>query len=593
MPYDVSSWFLDQTARPSPPVIRRFTIGTSDYTERVTQFPSFKRTANEIRSVSINLPLANADGALNHFYQETYKIPNTCTLEIGITLDAPAGDYGFLKHTGQTGSFTPGNVVFGYYPGSSSPSAAGTVVFDGEDVLYLSGLTSGTFVDGMIVCESSYGGELVVGGDCASDSFACDFANWVYDAENDEYDHTPGLGYNLYQDCGVEKNKFYKSVFTVKNYSAGGVSAVVGSMVAGARRTADGTYIDIIMTDSSVNSRHNFQSTLSDFAGSVDDISLMQILNATLADGSIVTTSDEYIKVFTGFLKDIQYSEKKCTLKIKDRLWDFYERKVGDPDAHVDIGSTIPSDIAWTLCTCYGGLSGVASTSNPDIDYAKFLTWAAQFSQDNILMTANYQGVTVAEALNRLGRMTDSAVWIEGDGKLNFVKFVEPSSLDITFTRDEFADIMIDVESLRVVNRHYTNFDYSVTSEYWTKTVFAQSSLSVDSFGLYEQQSKDETIWYVDSVGALGLSQRKVNLLKDPPKRFQFRGGLYGVHKQLGETVRLVDSFYEITSASGWRLVEAKFDTNRAQMQFNLDEATVMNAFYLDVSDLDGDDLLV
>ena len=110
---------------------------------------------------------------------------------------------------------------------------------------------------------------------------------------------------------------------------------------------------------------------------------------------------------------------------------------------------------------------------------------------------------------------------------------------------------------------------------------------------VFEEALMDESIWHVDSVSALGLSQRKVNLLRSPPKRFEIITGLYGIQRQISETVRLVDSFYGVTSASGWRLVGNYYDTDRGIITRYLDEATVMNGFYLDVSDLDGDDLLL
>ena len=393
MAYDVTSWFLEQLESRNTRPKRVFKIGTSDYSDRVEKYPKFKRTANEIKSINININLANEDGLFNTFYHQTYTIPNTCFLQIGFT-----------------------------HP----------------------------------------------------------------------------------------------------------------------------------------------------------------------------TSGDEMLTLYTGFLKDVNYPNKKtCTLRLRDRLWDFTERKVGDSDNHVDIGSTIPSDIAWTLCTCYGGLDTTQGSNNPDIDYISFLGWAAQFSADSVLMTAHYEGKKVVDALSRLGKMTESAIWIEGGGRLYFTRFEEPSSLDMTFTEDDYKEIDIDVESLRMINRHFTYFDYSVVSDYWAKSVFAQESVSVNSFGLKEGLLSDDTIWHVDSIGALSISQRKVKLLQAPPKRFDLSTGLFGIQRQIGETVRIVDSFFGITSSSGWRVVEIEYDFDDGDARFFMDEATVMNGFYLDVSYLDGNDLLL
>jgi len=298
--------------------------------------------------------------------------------------------------------------------------------------------------------------------------------------------------------------------------------------------------------------------------------------------------------LFTGYLEStLVILRRNVAIKAKDRLWDFAEREIGESDAPIDIGTTIPSDIAWTVCTCYGGLSTIQGSNNPDIDFDAFEVWAKTFSTDNVKMTAHYEGERVTEALSNLGKLTDSAIWIEGDGKLNFIKFEEPNSLDITFTRDEFEDIIIDVESLRLTNQQKVSFDYSVESDYWQKTVTVQETTSTNSFGLHQNTIKDETIWHVETVAALNLAQRKVKLLQYPPRSFTIKSGLYGMHRQVGETVRIVDSFYNITSASGWRMVEIEHDVDNYKMKYYMDEATVMNAFYLDISLLDGDDILI
>lgn len=392
MAIDVSSWFVAQSlARASRPK-RVFTVGGSDYSQRVTRWPSFKRTANEIKSINLSVPLANTDGGLNHFYENTYNMQQACAVQLGFT-----------------------------HPESG----------------------------------------------------------------------------------------------------------------------------------------------------------------------------DELVTIYSGFLKNVSYSGKHCTLKLKDRLWSFTERKVGDSDNPVTFGTQLPSDVAWTLCTCYGELSAVQSTSNPDIDYDSFALWAATFSADTVQCQARYEGQKITEALERLGRMTDSAVWIEGDGKVTFRRFTEPDSRDFVLTRDEYTDLAIDVEGLRLQNRQHVYWDYAPASDYWQRSVVAEDDTSVNTFGVHEDVIKDPTVWYVNTDSALNLAQRKVLLLKQPPKRFDVKTGLVGIQHQLGETVRLVDPFCGITSGSGWRFVEQQIDLDRGQARYEMDEATTANAFYLDVSYLDGDDRLL
>jgi len=392
MPYSVSSWFQVQLENTASEPIRKFSIGTSDYSDRVTRWPRIKRTINDLRSLKIAVPLDNTDGHFNGFYANVYTIPNTATLQMG-------------------------------------------------------------------------------------------------------FEHP--------------------------------------------------------------------------------------------------TSGNELVTLYTGFLKNVKYQREICELEFADNLYDFEKRKIGDSDVPASFAAQIPSDIAWTLCTCYGGKSAVVSTNNPDIDYSSFLTWAAVMSGESLDCAAQYDGVKVIEALRSLAEISDSAIWVEGDGKINFKKYEEISSLDITFMNNHYQNLEIDVESQRLVNKAYVPFDFSIDSDYFQSTVFAINSASIYLYGIHEEIYKNETIWHTSSVNALGLGARKVNLYSDPPRRFGVNLDLYGMRQKLGETIRLVDSFYNITSTDGWRLVETDLNMDDGQLKMELDGAAVLAGFYLDFSLLDGDEYLL
>lgn len=67
--YDVSSGFLSEIVKSDPTIVRKFTIGTSDYSEFVTKWPTIKRRWNLIKPQNTTLALANHTGDLN-FIQE-------------------------------------------------------------------------------------------------------------------------------------------------------------------------------------------------------------------------------------------------------------------------------------------------------------------------------------------------------------------------------------------------------------------------------------------------------------------------------------------------------------------------------------------
>lgn len=308
------------------------------------------------------------------------------------------------------------------------------------------------------------------------------------------------------------------------------------------------------------------------------------------------TSGWEDIDLFTGKVFGVEYKSRQCVIEARDRLWDMTERKVGDTDSVVNIpdsGGIAPSEIAWILCTCYGELSKNESGLNPDIDLTDFNVWAAQFSADSVLAHGRYDGQKIAEALDDLAQYTDSAIIIEGDGKIHFHRFTEVNSNDYTWPPDKIIDLSVDVNKRRLTNKQWVYWDYSVESGYYAGKVFAQNTTSVNTFGLHEEIFKKESIWYVDSVSALNIAQRKTSLFSEPPKYFELETGLDGIWRKIGETARFVDSFFNVTSASGWRIVEEEINLDDGSIIKELDEATVLDAFYLDESLLDGDDYLL
>lgn len=305
------------------------------------------------------------------------------------------------------------------------------------------------------------------------------------------------------------------------------------------------------------------------------------------------TSGDELLTLFSGDIKEVKYANAAINIHLRDRLWSLTEKKIGDSANTVTFSEDIPSDIAWTICTCYGELSAVQSDSNPHIDWEAFNAWAEQFSTDALLCSARYEGIKCSKALENLGKMTDSAIWTEGDGKLYFIRYTEPSSLDFLIGQDQFIDLQIKIDNLRPINKAWVYGGYSSDSDYWTINVYNQDSTSVNTYGLHEEIFKDDTIWYINSASAENLAQRIVRVLKYPPKRFSIATTLIGVHRQIGETIRLVDSFFNITSGTGWRYDEIALNIDTGRIDYKMNEAIAGTAFYLDISTLDMDDLLL
>ena len=299
--------------------------------------------------------------------------------------------------------------------------------------------------------------------------------------------------------------------------------------------------------------------------------------------------SSEVIDVFTGNFTKISYENERATIHLKDKLYDLTQNIIGDTSSHVNITHILPSDLAWTLCTCYGQLSNVQSTSNPDIDYDSFNSFAEVFSDSNVYVAAHYEGEKVSEALSRIAKITDSTIYGDGDGKIYFKRYSTVDTQSSIITEDETIKLNLDVLSQELINKQVVGWDYSQESNYSTKTVFKVNTTSQNSFGLYENLLEDNTVWYTTSVGALNMAQRRVFRYKKPPKLWGIDTPLVSIIRQLGETVKLVNSFYNITSAEGQRITEINFDTHNSYINLKTDASISFQGFYLDIDSLDSD----
>lgn len=389
---DVTSWFMVQLEDRSSKPVRQFLIGTSDYSDRVLKWPTIKRTANDLRTSKITVQLDNADGVMNHFYAETYKIVQRGYLKLGFT----------------------------------------------------------------------------------------------------------------HADSGTE-----------------------------------------------------------------------------------------YVTLYTGECKEVSYKDERCDIKMRDLLHGLSEKKVGDSSNPVTMTDINPIGAVWYLCASYGYLSTITSNTNPDIDMDTYYAVWSSYDLDSVLVDARFDGGRVIEGISAIADHADFAVFTGPDGKIKFKKFVEPDSNDLTITHDHYTDFQIDVETLRLVNKAFIDWEYSAASDYWLYQCYSVNSTSVDSFGVHDKLYRSENVWYVDSVSALVAAQRMTTRYSNPPRRFVVNTDLYAMRPELGETIRLVDSFFSITSGGGWRLVEQQINMDTGRVVLEMDETATLNGFFLDVSNLDGDEVLL
>lgn len=305
----------------------------------------------------------------------------------------------------------------------------------------------------------------------------------------------------------------------------------------------------------------------------------------------------ELYRIFAGTLREVQFSNDNARFYLRDKLWEFSERTIGDHENPVVFENRYPSEIVWTLCTSYGGFADINDTTNPDIDYAAFTTWDSLFRRDNLKISCYFDGHKLAEALNKICVAADSNLWLEAaygaNGGLMFRRNSAPKTCDNVFGEDVCYSMEIQVDTMQMANRFYTYGDFNVASDTHEIMVQALDFTNINTFGLKEQTYKDSNVWHVGSLSALNYAEQQITRFSVPCKVFKIKTGLAALGHTIGDTVRLTNSFWEIGSASGWIINRYKLDLQQAACEFWAEETQITEAFQLDLSCLDGPDLLI
>lgn len=302
------------------------------------------------------------------------------------------------------------------------------------------------------------------------------------------------------------------------------------------------------------------------------DIAFVDASSDTLRTYRFTETNDELLTMFSGTVADLTFKDGALDLRIVDKVQRLSDRIVGTSNSStVFSGSTLlPSDIAWTLCTCYGGLSTVQSTSNPDIDYASWRIWANAFSLDQIYMGAHFKGQKVTEALRKLTENTQSAAFMAND-KLTFARWTATDSGVLQLTDNHIKTLGVKIKADALINKQWVEFNFNVQSKNWSNAVFEANTASINSYGTRETIMKDESLWYTTSASALNLAQRFLLINQLPYDQVDLTTPLVALYKQVGDTVNVTDSHLDLSDS--WRIMEMALNTDDGSMELVIDNS--------------------
>ena len=617
MPLSVSSWFLDECYARNATPARQFTIGGSDYSERVLRWPSFTQQWDDLRPTTVTLQLANDDQAMNFFLDDKTNIRQTCELNLGLRrwgglvnpATAPGEDDGYVAYP------TSGSAAYYLTDSSYAFEAWFKPTSDNPGVLgYFVGRFG--FHNGLYISNRRFSG-----------------THWYTDSTNASVFDSTSVELNTDHHLLLVRDK--PNLFLALYRNGDLVGSTATSSLNRAMRESQAGYF----FHAGINSKfqafgivdecriYNFAPTPAQarrfFRGDYstlqsgqlqlyygfDEISSAALTNSgfgSISSGQYVGTptfverqqderrgpgSPEYVSLFQGDVTRVEYAKGACTLTMADKVNQLAERVVGtDPNTPVTFAAQIPSDIFWTLCTCYGALDGTANSSNPDIDYPAWQDWAAVWSADSVQMAGHFKGKKVLEALRSMARHTRSAIYMK-ENRLSVARFSNINTQITSLSADDYTAVSVSIEEADIINKQYVFGLYDPTSKDWTLSVWQAKSASINSYGLHENVEKDESIWYVTSQDAVTLAQRIMFEAGEPYERVNVDALLQPLPVLIGETLIAADPHTGISN--GWRVMARSINMDNGTTKLQIDGSQIVTPFLLDISALDGGDLLL
>lgn len=613
MPFAVSSWFVDQAQRTNPDSLKRtFTIGTSDYSTYVTKWPAVARTWDNVSPVSVTINLANEGQTFNFFRTDKTNMRSSAEVKIGFTRWGGAYNVG-----------GPDRITV-------TPTSGGALdIATNSDYTFESWFspTSAALVNtgGFFWCRTSSGNE--VGLEFRSDrkiSFAVVNSAGVLTRATDTTSRTLGTEYHVVGTRSRTSN--YLALYingtlvdsvslSSANWAAPATNPFAACSAFSARASYgvvdEAKFYGYALTSVQAAQRYAGQEvgTAPLIWLGLDEPTSGTIVNSGSGGGTVAIVSspvfieknadrrrgpgrDEMISAFFGTTEKVEYQSGLLGITMSDKLKQLAERVVGFSNSPAVFSSStlLLSDIAWTVCTCYGGYSSVQSTSNTDIDYTSWLAWAAAFSADTVIVRAKFDGQKVIECLRKMATLSQSAIFL-ANNKLTFNRYTTVNTNISSLDDRHILNLSLLIDDADIVNKQWVYADYRPESQYFTTVVFAASTPSINSFGTREQIAQDESIWYVSSANALNMAQRIISTTALPYDRIKVETPLVPAHLLIGETVVVVDAQLGVTE--GWRIMGSAIDTDTGLMSFDINNSQVNTPFILDISSLDGTDLLL
>ena len=252
-----------------------------------------------------------------------------------------------------------------------------------------------------------------------------------------------------------------------------------------------------------------------------------------------------------GSLITARYSRSTVQLTFKNRMDILSEKKISlDQTSKTGVtyvGSEYnPADLTFDILTSnsFGAqFNSVKSYTNAQIHYDSWKRWYDTLDSENITINGFFGAdITYQKALQSIAEVTDSAIYVEADNRIYFVRnLVGVQSFAGTITDSDIISMTTNGDANDMCNEYIVPTSFTVANNAVSANPKARlahtNAPSVNSFGKVSREVTTNLVWYTNSANANNLAQRVVARRREPEIAVKVQTPIKYLQQQLGDLI--------------------------------------------------------
>lgn len=290
-------------------------------------------------------------------------------------------------------------------------------------------------------------------------------------------------------------------------------------------------------------------------------------------------SGEEAISLFIGTPSNLVFARdgKELRIQLQGKTKRLTDTSLGTDTESGGVDFTnsanYPSDLAWTLITCYGRMSSLESDANPDVQYSEWADWRDANRVRDIRVKAYLKGERIFQVLNTLATMDGRIISFQ-NGKLRFRDpFESFDPKGPSFPLESILDLSVSLNPERITNHFFVEANYDPETSRF-KAQFSQvNSASQAVFGTRSGRFSSRGVWFSSARDAQFLVGDRIRFGARPLPEVHVKAPLGGAFEiSPGDLVSLTHSGF------GWekrlfRVVEQSLNLDTALVDLQLSEA--------------------